>query len=285
VRILITGANGQLGREIARQLVGSGHEYLAAGSSVIDITNQRQTAREIADYHPDAVLHCAAYTNVDGAETDQDAAYKTNAVGTQNVAQACLRCGARMVYVSTDYVFDGTQAKPYSEFDQPNPQSVYGKSKYAGERLAGQMLSRLFIVRTAWLYGDGNNFVRTMLRLGGEKDELRVVNDQFGSPSYTRDVAQAILKLVQTESYGIYHAVNAGVTTWYDFARTIFTLCGYGKVKVSPQTTAELTRPAPRPQFSQLENRMLPLAVGHIMPSWQDALADYLRKQTSKVIS
>ncbi|VBB09327.1 rmld: dtdp-4-dehydrorhamnose reductase [Lucifera butyrica] len=274
MKILITGANGQLGRELTKRLQGT--DFLPTDVAEMDITDQNATRKVIESYRPGVVIHGAAYTNVDGAEANPDLAYKINAVGTQNVAVACLNCGAKMVYISTDYVFDGTLGRAYNDFDQPNPQSVYGKSKYAGETLAKHILNRLFIVRTSWLYGDGNNFVRTMLKLGQERDEIKVVNDQHGCPTSTKDLAEVILKLIDTESYGTYHAANTGVTTWYDFARKIFELSGNTRVKVLPQTTEELNRPAPRPMYSPFENRMLRLAIGHTVRPWEEALKEYI---------
>lgn len=274
MKILVTGANGQLGREFTKRLQGT--DFLAVDIEEMDITDQAATLKVVKSYQPDAVIHGAAYTNLDQAETHQQAAYKVNAIGTQNVAAACLACGAKMIYVSTDYVFDGTIDRAYTEFDRPNPNSVYGKSKLAGEVLAKHILNRLFIVRTSWLYGDGNNFVRTMLRLGAEKPELKVVNDQHGCPTSSVDLANAILQLVETEHYGVFHAANTGVTTWFDFAKKIFELTGNDRVRVLPQTTAELNRPAPRPAYSPLENLMLGLTIGNVMRPWEEALGEYL---------
>lgn len=277
MRILITGAHGQLGRELAKML--SGTDYLAVNSLEMDITDQQKTLQIVNSYSPDAVIHGAAYTNVDGAESNPDLAYKINAIGTQNVAIACLQSNAKMLYVSTDYVFDGKLGRPYNEFDQPNPLSVYGKSKYAGEVLAKHILNRLFIVRTSWLYGDGNNFVRTMLKLGQEKAELKIVNDQFGCPTSTFDLAEAILRLLSTECYGTYHAANVGITTWYDFAKKIFEISGNTAVRVVSQNTEDLRRPAPRPEFSPLENMMLRLTLGYELRDWQIALREYITEK------
>lgn len=278
MRVLITGANGQLGRELICQAKNAGWEVIPTYVQDMDITNQRQTLDTIKKNKPDAVIHCAAYTNVDGAESDVAGAYRVNALGTQNVAAGCLAVNAKMVFISTDYVFDGALGRPYGEFDQPNPLSIYGKSKYAGERLAAHIVNKLFIVRTAWLYGDGNNFVRTMLKLGRERDEIKVVKDQFGCPTYVRDLTRAIIYLVPTKYYGIYHGVNNGVTNWFDFAKKIFEITGNDKIRVLAQTTAELGNPAPRPAYSPLENRMLRLATSYEMPYWENALRDYLKK-------
>lgn len=274
MKIVLTGANGQLGRKLTKRLQGT--DFLATDVAEMDITSQKKTIEVIRNYQPDVVIHGAAYTNVDGAEQQPDVAYRINAIGTQNVAAACLTCGAKMVYISTDYVFDGTLGRAYNEFDQTNPQSIYGKSKLAGEILAKHIVNKLFIMRTSWLYGDGNNFVRTMLKLGQEREELKVVNDQFGCPTSTQDLATAILALIETEHYGIYHAANTGITTWYDFAKKIFELNGNHKITVLPQTTEELGRPAPRPRYSQLDNMMLGLTIGNGMRPWEEALAEYI---------
>lgn len=274
MKILITGSNGQLGRELTKRLAGT--DFLATDVAEMDITNQKDTLGVITAYNPDVVIHGAAYTNVDAAEQSPQLAYKINAIGTQNVAAACLQCGAKLVYVSTDYVFDGTLGRAYNEFDQTNPQSIYGKTKLAGEVLAKHILNKLFIVRTSWLYGDGNNFVRTMIKLGQEREELSIVNDQYGCPTSTVDLVTAILALIETEHYGIYHAANTGVTTWHDFAKKIFELSGNDKIIVLPQTTEELGRPAPRPMYSPLHNMMLEITVGNSMRSWDKALENYI---------
>jgi len=274
LKILITGANGQLGRELVKRLQGT--EFLATDSAKMDITNQKDTLAVINAYHPDVVIHGAAYTKVDAAEQNHETAYKVNAIGTQNVAAACLKCNAKMVYISTDYVFDGTLGRAYHEFDQTNPKSIYGKTKLAGEVLAKHIINKLFIMRTSWLYGDGNNFVRTMIKLGQERAELSIVNDQYGCPTSTKDLATSILTLIKTEHYGTYHAANTGVTTWHDFAKKIFELSGNDKVIVLPQTTEGLGRPAPRPLYSPLHNMMLEITIGNSMRSWDKALEDYI---------
>ncbi|NLW45720.1 MAG: dTDP-4-dehydrorhamnose reductase [Firmicutes bacterium] len=275
MRILLTGANGQLGKELLKQLQGT--DVLAVDIVEMDITDQNKTFRVINGYQPNVVIHTAAYTNVDRAEVDWEKAYRVNAVGTQNVASACLCCGAKMVYLSTDYVFDGKLGRAYQEFDQPNPLNIYGKSKLAGEILARQILNRLFIVRTSWLYGDGNNFVRTMIKLGEKQKEIKVVNDQYGSPTSTVDLAHVILQLIETEYYGLFHATNTGCASWYDFARMVFKLTDNDQVKIIPQSTAESGRPARRPAYSPLENLMLKLTIGNEMRDWEQALKEYLK--------
>ena len=274
MKIFLTGANGQLGRELQKRLQGT--DFLATDMQELDITDEAAVSAMIGQYQPDAVIHGAAWTQVDAAEEKVDLAFKVNAIGTQNIAMACRHCGAAMVYISTDYVFDGQLGRAYVETDATNPLSIYGKSKYAGEVLARQANDRLFVLRTAWLYGDGPNFVRTMLKLGQEREELQVVDDQYGCPTSTVDLAEAALRIIRTKRYGTYHAVNSGVTTWYGFAKKIFELAGNTKVKVTPVTTEQFVRPAPRPAYSPMDTRLLRLALGWSPRPWEEALAEYL---------
>lgn len=276
MRIFLTGANGQLGRELQKRLQGT--EFLPTDVQELDITDEQTVSTMIGSYRPDVVIHGAAWTQVDAAEEKIDLAYKVNAVGTQNIAMACLQCNAKMVYISTDYVFDGTLGRAYTEIDSTNPMSIYGKSKCTGEVLARQITNKLFILRTAWLYGDGPNFVRTMLKMGQERETLQVVNDQFGCPTSTADLAEAVLRFIDTNRFGTYHAVNVGVTTWYDFARKIFELAGNTRVKVLPVTTQQFVRPAPRPAYSPLDTRLLNLALGWSLRPWEEALREYINQ-------
>lgn len=273
MKILVTGANGQLGREVARQ--GHEHELILTDSDALDIRDGKAVANFFRAVKPDVVIHCAAYTNVDGAEADFDSAFRVNVVGAQNIAAGCLECGARMVYVSTDYVFDGQGEMPYREYDQTNPQSVYGNTKLQGEQIVKEILGRHYIIRTAWLYGEGNNFVRTMLRLGESNDTLRVVDDQIGTPTSTVDLTTAIFKLLASDAYGTYHGTCQGQCSWYEFACEIFRQTGKD-IKVIPVTTAEFPRVAKRPAHSVLDNYMLRMTVGDPMRTWQEALTEYL---------
>jgi dTDP-4-dehydrorhamnose reductase len=211
----------------------------------------------------------------DGAEADYDGAFRINAVGTQNLAAGCLETAARMVYVSTDYVFDGQTRQPYREFDFVNPQNVYGITKRHGEEIVRQLLGRHYIVRTAWLYGEGNNFARTMLNLAAKNSTLKVVNDQIGTPTSTVDLAKTIFALLATDAYGTYHGTCQGQCSWYEFACEIFRQTGK-QVKVLPVATDEFPRPAKRPAYSVLDNYMLRMTVGDPMRNWQNALADYI---------
>jgi len=279
LRILVTGANGQLGREIARQ--GHEHELVLTDVDTLDITDGKSVMNFFRDIKPQAVIHCAAYTNVDGAESAADGAFRVNVIGAQNMAAGCLETGARMVYVSTDYVFDGQTNALYREFDVVNPQTVYGRTKWQGEEMVRQILGRHFIVRTAWLYGDGNNFVRTMLRLANEQDSLRVVSDQVGTPTSTVDLSWTIFRLLASDAFGTYHATCQGQCSWYEFACEIFRQAGKS-VGVVPVTTAEFVRPAKRPAYSVLDNHMLRMTVGDPMREWTKALQDYLRQTGSE---
>jgi dTDP-4-dehydrorhamnose reductase len=227
---------------------------------------------------PDAVVHCAAYTKVDQAESEPDEAYRVNAYGTRNAALAAEEVGAKFVYVSTDYVFDGRADKPYREYDRTDPQTVYGRSKLAGEQLVQSLSSRYFIVRTSWVYGKyGANFVKTMLKLAEDRDRLKVVHDQVGSPTYTLDLARFLLELVRTDYFGIYHASNSGICSWYEFAKAIFEERGLN-VQVEPCTTEEFPRPAPRPAWSVLDQGAIRAHGFKPIRPWREALRSFLQQ-------
>lgn len=282
MKVLVTGANGQLGRDVTLLLEKEGHSVLACTREQLDITNQHDCKNVISTYRPEVVIHCAAYTAVDAAETDVDGAYQVNAIGTRNVAVAAEQIGAKLIYISTDYVFDGTSEVPYQEYDNTNPQSVYGKSKRAGEVLVQSLSSRWFIVRTSWVYGVyGNNFVKTMLKLGQEKPKLQVVHDQKGSPTYTADLAGFLLKLMQTEMYGIYHASNSGTCTWYEFTEAIFAEArnagGFAiQAQLEPCTTEQFPRPAPRPRNSVMNHLSIRTnGLADIRP-WREGLREFI---------
>jgi dTDP-4-dehydrorhamnose reductase len=278
LKILVTGGKGQLGRAfsaLAKDKLYQGCQFWLYDLEEMDILNAPQVMAAVAGLKADVVVHAAAYTQVDKAETDADAAFRLNVTGTQNVAVACLENNAKMVYVSTDYVFDGQKKRPYTEFDATNPLSVYGRTKLLGENIAARINPRLFIARTAWLYGDGANFVQTMLRLAQERDVLSVVNDQTGTPTFTHDLARGIMELVSTSRYGTYHLTNNGSCTWYEFAREIFALRGV-KTTLRPITTAEYPTAALRPPCAVLENYMLQMTIGDKFRDWRLALAEYL---------
>jgi dTDP-4-dehydrorhamnose reductase len=278
MRILVTGANGQLGRELVRLQAPQNMEIIGFGRGEMDITDLAQCRSVIRAHMPDAVVHCAAYTKVDQAESEPDEAYRVNAYGTRNAALAAEEIGAKFVYVSTDYVFDGRADKPYREYDRTDPQTVYGRSKLAGEQLVQSLSSRYFIVRTSWVYGKyGANFVKTMLKLAEERDRLKVVHDQVGSPTYTLDLARFLLELVKSDYYGIYHASNSGVCSWYEFAKAIFEERRLN-VHVEPCTTEEFPRPAPRPAWSVLDHGAIRAHGFEPLRPWREALRDYLNE-------
>lgn len=286
MKVLVTGASGQLGRDVVLLLEQEGHDVLACDRDQMDITNQAQCNEVISSYHPEVIIHCAAYTAVDAAETDTDGAYKVNAVGTRNVVVAAEKVGAKLIYISTDYVFDGQSTTPYQEYDDTNPQSVYGKSKRAGEWLVQSLCSRWFVVRTSWVYGlHGNNFVKTMLKLGQEKPKLQVVHDQKGSPTYTVDLALFLIELMGTEMYGVYHASNRGECTWYEFTQAIFeeaqTVVGVSiQAELEPCTTENFPRPAPRPVNSVMDHLSIRTNGLTDLRPWREGLRDFIRSMS-----
>lgn len=282
MKVLVTGSAGQLGQDLMLLLQKQGHEVLGCDRQEMDITNLEQCVEVIGGFRPDAVIHCAAHTAVDAAETDIDAAYLINATGSRNVAVAAEKAGAKLVYISTDYVFDGMGTKPYHEYDNTDPQSIYGKSKRAGEILVQSLSSKFFIVRTSWVYGKyGNNFVKTMLKLGQEKPLLQVVDDQKGSPTYTVDLARFLLELIQTEKYGVYHASNSEACTWYEFTQAIFAeaedILGLKfTAKLEPCGTEQFPRPAPRPRYSVMEHLSIRTNGFEDIRPWREGLRDFL---------
>lgn len=273
MKILITGANGQLGHDLTRVL-GSAHDIYPFDLN-LDITDSLAVVGKVRDIKPEIIVNSAAYTDVDGCETNAETAYRVNAVGSQNMALAAKLVSAPLVTISTDFVFDGTKAAPYDEFDRPNPRSVYGRSKFAGEELVKAVLPEHYIIRTSWLYGrDGHNFVKTILRLADERDELKVVNDQIGSPTYCHDLAVRISELMTTGWYGTFHVTNAGSCSWYEFACTILAIAGKD-IPVKPVTTVELNRPAFRPANSVLRNYLCRLRGFEPMRDFRETLGDY----------
>ncbi|WP_297423373.1 dTDP-4-dehydrorhamnose reductase [Clostridium sp.] len=290
MKILITGAKGQLGNELL-DIIKTGKAEIGEVSEVIkksevialdvdelDITNLGQVENKINDLKPDVVINCAAATNVDGCESNEDFAFKVNSIGPRNLAIACEKIGAKLVQVSTDYVFSGVGNKPLTEYDLTAPYSVYGKTKLLGENYVREFSSKYFIVRTAWLYGYvGHNFVYTMRKLGKERDMITVVNDQRGNPTHANDLAYHILKLIQTEEYGVYHCTGKGECNWYDFAKIIIELSGE-KCEVKPCTSEEYKTPAKRPVYSSLDNMMLRNTVDDEMREWKDAIKSFINK-------
>lgn len=270
MRVLVTGAAGQLGHDLVAAFAD--HEVVALARADLDVTSEPDVVAAVRDHGPDLVLHSAAYTAVDAAEDEPDACWAVNALGSWWVARACALGGAAMVYVSSDYVFDGTAGRPYTEFDAVAPQGVYARSKAAGEALVRQTLAEHYVVRTSWVLGEhGGNFVRTMLRLGRERGAVSVVDDQRGSPTFTFDLAPAIRRLAVTGRYGTWHLANAGDCTWFELARRTFELAGLD-VDCTPTTTEAFGARAPRPAASALDTRLARLAGIGPLPPWEESL-------------
>jgi dTDP-4-dehydrorhamnose reductase len=276
MRVLVTGAGGMLGGRVVAEARRLGHEPVALGHADLDITDAQAVFDRIAEEQPDAVIHCAAYTDVDGAETHEQLARRVNADATANVAAAAAGSGAFVVAVSTDYVFAGDADRPYVESDEPAPRSAYGRSKLAGERAVTDVETPAAIVRTAWLYGaGGRNFVDTMLSLGAERDEVSVVTDQTGCPTWTGDLAPALVEVAERGLEGVQHIAGGGVCSWYDLAAEAFSLAGI-ECRVNPITSEQIDRPAPRPAWSVLASER-PDAIA--LPAWQRGLAAYLEER------
>ena len=292
MKILITGSNGQLGNEL-QKIVATGtaeigsdseeiknSEVFAMDVDTLDITNLEQVKKVLNEVKPDVVINCAAATNVDGCEANQDLAFKINSLGPRNLAMVAEELGAKIVQVSTDYVFSGVGETPLKESDLVAPVSVYGKTKLLGEEFVRDFSSKYYIVRTAWLYGYvGHNFVYTMMKLGKDRDTLSVVNDQLGNPTHANDLAYHILKLIQTEEYGVYHCTGKGECSWYNFASEIMKLSGRN-CTVNPCTSEEYKSMYPnsadRPAYSSLDNMMLRCTIGDEMRDWKDALKTFM---------
>ncbi len=284
-KILVTGSEGQLGRAVAREFQSdSGYELILTDMNTersIDITDLNAVTEALLSEKPCAVINCAAYTAVDKQEKDQDLAYRINALGPRNLSIASAKAGAKLVHISTDYVFPGNADRPYIEFDATGPVSVYGKTKLAGEEFVKQFSKEYFIIRTAWLYGEGNNFVRTMLRLSESKEELNVVSDQLGTPTSASELAKCIHALLPTEEYGLYHGTCEGDTNWASFAERIFEL-GKRKTKVNRVSSEEYAAMNPasakRPAYSILDNYMLRLTGVYTFADWEEALEQYFKE-------
>jgi dTDP-4-dehydrorhamnose reductase len=273
VRVLLTGAGGQLGLELAGTLPDRGHEVVALDRLALDVADPEAVEGAIDEHKPEIVVNAAAYTNVDGCEEATGLAYSVNALGPRNLAQACERRGCGLLHVSTNYVFDGRGEGPYEPFDPPNPISAYGRTKLAGEEHVMRLTNRWYVVRSAGVYGRGHNFVRTMLRVAKERGSLKVKDDEFISPTYARDLAEGIAGIVEDGRYGLYHLTNAGSCSWYEFTREIFRLAGV-ETEVVPIPGSEYPLPAARPANGVLSSLGSPK-----LRHWGEALADYLSRE------
>lgn len=283
MKVLVTGVNGQLGHDVVYYLRQNNIEPIEADVDEMDLTSEAQVRSFITQSQPDAIIHCAAYTAVDKAEDESELCHKVNVLGTKYIAQVAHDYDLKMIYISTDYVFSGEGDIPFGEFDELNPQNVYGKTKALGEDIVQNLVHKHFIVRISWAFGiNGNNFVKTMIKLGREKDSLNIVNDQIGSPTYTKDVAKLLVKMIVTEKYGLYHATNLGYCSWYDFAKEIFRLSDI-KVEVNPVDSSSFITKAVRPKNSRLSRSQLSKNGFDLLPSWQDALARYIIELENEV--
>lgn len=276
MKVLVTGVKGQLGFDVINELEKRGMEAVGVDIQEMDITDRTSVEQVIRQEMPDAVIHCAAYTAVDAAEENEVLCRRVNVDGTRNIAEVCKAIDSKMIYISTDYVFSGEGERPWEPEDERGPKSVYGQTKYEGELAVQELLDKYFIVRIAWVFGvNGKNFVKTMLKLAENHDTITVVNDQFGSPTYTYDLARLLVDMVQTERYGIYHATNEGICSWYDFACAIFEEAGI-PMNVKPVSTEEYGAKASRPANSRMSKEKLTEQGFERLPAWQDALKRYL---------
>lgn len=277
VRALVTGVKGQLGYDVVNELTKRGHEAVGVDIEEMDITDKESVDKVITEANVDTVIHCAAYTAVDAAEDNIELCRKVNAEGTENVAKTCKKLDLKMIYISTDYVFNGQGTRPWEPDDEREPLNVYGQTKYEGELAVEQNLTKYFIVRIAWVFGiNGKNFIKTMLNLGKTRDKLTVVNDQIGSPTYTYDLARLLVDMAESDKYGRYHATNEGLCSWYEFACEIFKQAGIS-IEVAPVTSEEYPAKAKRPSNSRMSKEKLTEKGFEKLPSWQDALNRYLR--------
>ena len=279
MKVLVTGAKGQLGTDLMNELEKRGIESIGVDVQEMDITDKEACMRVISESKADAVIHCAAYTAVDAAEDNVDLCRKINGEGTRNVALACQATGAKLMYISTDYVFDGQGTRPWEPDDSRSPLNVYGQTKYEGELAVEELVEKFFTVRIAWGFGvAGKNFIKTMLRLGKERGAVSVVDDQVGSPTYTYDLARLLVDMIQTDYYGRYHATNEGFCSWYEFACEIFRQAGMDEVKVTPVSSDQFPVKAVRPANSRMSKAKLEENGFEPLPTWQDALGRFLKE-------
>lgn len=276
-KVIVTGANGQLGRAINQLYVGNTeYELINTDVGELDITDIDKVMEFVRGIRPYAIINCAAYTAVEACENEEDLAFRINAIGPRNLSIAATETGARLMHISTDYVFDGNGRRPYLETDPVGPQGAYGRTKLSGENFVKEFSYKHYIVRTAWLYGDGKNFVKTMLRLSETNDKVRVVKDQVGSPTSAAELAKAVAYLLPTENYGLFHGTCEGDCSWAQFTEEIFRLAGKSTI-VEPITSEEYGAAVKRPAYSILENYMLKMTTDFMFSDWHDAIAEYIK--------
>lgn len=278
MKVLVTGADGQLGYDVVKKLKELNIEHIGVDKEDFDLTNEKETKNFIINYQPDVIVHCAAYTDVDEAEVERELCYQINVLGTKYVAESAKELNAKMLYISTDYVFDGQGEEPFEVTDQPNPINYYGETKYQGEQEVQKLLNKYFIIRTSWVFGEhGDNFIKTMLKLGKEKDEISVVADQYGSPTYTGDLVELIIKMIRTDNYGIYHATNEGFCSWYEFAKIIFQAANMD-VNTKPVSSDKFKTNAKRPNNSRLSKKELDNNKFDKLTEVESVIDDYVKR-------
>ncbi|WP_077358723.1 dTDP-4-dehydrorhamnose reductase [Virgibacillus halodenitrificans] len=283
MKVLVTGYTGQLGHDVVREGKLRGINMIGIGREDLDIANEVEVYQYVQKTNPDVIIHCAAYTAVDKAEDDKETCWNVNVLGTKYIAKAAKKVNTKLMYISTDYVFDGKGEEPFKEADKPDPVGYYGLTKYEGEKIVTDLLEEHFIVRISWVFGiNGHNFIKTMLRLSKTRDELNVVGDQYGSPTYTFDLARLLVDMIQTEKYGVYHASNEGFCTWAEFASEIFQQANKD-VTVNSISTEEYPTRAVRPKNSRLSKQKLIDNGFEPLPKWQDALQHYLNELAQEV--
>lgn len=279
MKVLVTGVKGQLGYDVVRELQKRGHEAVGVDIDEMDITDAAAVERVITQTKPEAVIHCSAYTAVDRAEDDTEICRRVNVDGTENIAKICKKIDCKMLYLSTDYIFSGDGKRPWEPDDEASPLNAYGQSKYDGELALKKYVEKYFIVRISWVFGiNGNNFIKTMLRLGRENGAVKVVDDQIGSPTYTYDLARLLVDMIESDRYGAYHATNEGICSWYEFAKEIFRAAGMNDVVVTPVKSGEFPVKAKRPKNSRMSKEKLVANGFSLLPAWQDAVARYIKE-------
>jgi len=277
MKILLTGANGQLGKELQQQFKEKNISYIKTSHQDLDIADYQQVKAAVQNENPDIIINCAAFNDVDGCETKTDLAFRVNSLGPRNLALSAQDLGAKLVHISTDYVFSGDKKKPYKEYDKASPLSIYGKSKLMGEKYVQSLHTKYFIIRTAWLFGEGNNFVKTMLNLLKNNEVINVVDDQIGTPTYTVDLAKVIIQLIQSDYYGLYHGTSEGQCSRYEFASKIFELTD-DNIKLNKVSSDYFNSTAQRPHYSVLDNFMLKQYNLNLFNTWNESLYKYIKQ-------
>lgn len=279
MKVLVTGVKGQLGYDVVRELEKRGHTAVGVDIDEMDITDAAAVERVLTETQPEAVIHCSAFTAVDRAEDETELCRRVNVEGTKNIAKICKKLDCKMLYLSTDYIFSGDGERPWEPDDEASPLNAYGQSKYDGELALKKYVEKYFIVRISWVFGiNGNNFIKTMLRLGRENGAVKVVDDQIGSPTYTYDLSRLLVDMIESDRYGAYHATNEGICSWYEFAKEIFRAAGMNDVSVTPVKSGEFPVKAKRPKNSRMSKEKLVANGFTLLPAWQDAVVRYMKE-------